>query len=297
MARTLLSIPIPKLFSFRAVLYSHGWSDLKPFAVSGNDSELRTVISLSPNKHALLSISHPHGTKVLAVRCDTVLRREDREAVQRSVRAMLRLDEPLDELYALCRKENHLRWIPRIRAGRMLRSATVFEDIVKMICTTNCSWSLTKVIVNRLTTTLGSRISDTVFSFPSPDAISARTERWLRKETSSGYRAPYLLEFARRIVSGSLSVEHLRTTNMPADELYRFLRSIKGVGHYAAGNLLKLLGHYDHLGLDSWIRSQYAAIYNNGRPASDAAIEKRYRRYGTWRGLVCWLDMTSSWHQ
>ena len=32
----------------------------------------------------------------------------------------------------------------------MLRSATVFEDIVKMICTTNCSWSLTKIIINNL---------------------------------------------------------------------------------------------------------------------------------------------------
>jgi len=210
---------------------------------------------------------------------------------------MLRMDEPMDELHALCRKEERLQWIPQMRAGRMLRSATVFEDIVKMICTTNCSWSLTKIIVNRLTNTLGTRVTDTVHSFPSPDAIADRTERWLRKETSSGYRAPYLLELSRRIASGNLSVEHLRTTKMPADEMHKFLRSIKGIGHYAADNLMKLLGHYDYLGLDSWIRSRYAEIYNHGRPVSDSAIEKRYRRYGKWRGLVCWLDMTSEWHQ
>lgn len=297
MFRTLISIPIPKTFSFRAVVFSHGWSDLEPFVVSNDKKELRTVVSLTPKRHSMIVISHPRGAKALTVRCDSLLRRDDRETVQRSVRSMLRLDDAMDELYALCRKEKHLHWIPKVCAGRMLRSATVFEDIVKMICTTNCSWSLTKIIVNRLATILGSQVNETVHAFPSPDAIAERSERWLRKETSSGYRAPYLLEFSRRIASGKLSVEYLRTTEMPADEIYKFLRSIKGVGHYAAGNLMKLLGHYDHLGIDSWIRSQYTSIHNNGRPASDAAIERRYQKYGKWRGLICWLDMTSSWHQ
>lgn len=297
MSGTLITIPIPKLFSFRAVLYSHGWSDLEPFVVSNDKEELRTVVYFTPKRHAIIVISHTREAKALTVRYDSLLRREDRETLQRSVRSMLRLDESMDELYALCRKEKHLHWIPKVRAGRMLRSATVFEDIVKMICTTNCSWSLTKIIVNRLTTILGSHVNETVNAFPSPDAIAARTERWLRKETSSGYRAPYLLEFSRRIASGTLSVEHLRTSEMPADEMYKFLRSIKGVGHYAAGNLMKLLGHYDHLGIDSWIRSQFATIHNNGRPALDSAIERRYQKYGKWRGLICWLDMTSTWHQ
>jgi N-glycosylase/DNA lyase len=209
---------------------------------------------------------------------------------------MFRLDESLDEFYALCRRNSHLRWIPRIGGGRLLRSATVFEDIVKMICTTNCSWSLTKIIVSHLSTKLGVPVHNGLFAFPTPDAIAARSERWLRKETSSGYRAPYLLEFSGRVASGDLSVEHLRNSTMSTEELYGFLRTIKGVGHYEAGNLLKLLGHYDYLGIDSWIRSQFSAIHRKNRTVSDAAIEKYYAQYGRWRGLVCWMDMTKQWH-
>ena len=40
-------------------------------------------------------------------------------------------------------------------AGRLLRSPTVFEDVVKTICTTNCTWSATVRMVSALVGTLG----------------------------------------------------------------------------------------------------------------------------------------------
>jgi len=40
--------------------------------------------------------------------------------------------------------------------------------------------------------------------------------------------------------------------NLTTEALFQELRSIKGVGAYSAGNILKLLGRYDYLGLDSW---------------------------------------------
>jgi 3-methyladenine DNA glycosylase/8-oxoguanine DNA glycosylase len=290
------TIPTPDGFSFRAVVYSHGWSDLKPFTVGGDGTELRSIISLSPQRHFPVFITHRHDRLKIAVDTTRPLSAGDRTVIKERIRSMFRLDESLDAFYALCRRESGLRWIPRTGGGRMLRSATVFEDIVKMICTTNCSWSLTKIIIAHLTTKLGHPVRDGVFSFPAPDAIAAQSERWLRKETSSGYRAPYLLEFCERIAAGELSVEHLRRSTMTTDEIYTFLRTIKGVGHYAAGNLLKLLGHYDFLSIDSWIRSQFSTIRKNGRTVSDAVIEKHYARYGRWRGLVCWMDMTKQWH-
>lgn len=296
MASTVLTLPTPDGFSFRAVVHSHGWSDLAPFSVGGDGAVLRTIISLTPKKHLPIRMTHRGDRLSIAVDAPRPLSRDERAEVKTTVRSMLRLDESFDHFYALCRRESGLRWIPQYGGGRLLRTATVFEDIVKMICTTNCSWSLTKIIISHLTTKLGHRVTDGEFSFPSPDAIAAQSERWLRKETSSGYRAPYLLEFCEKVAAGTLSVEHLRRSTMTTAEVYAFLRSIKGVGHYAAGNVLKLLGHYDFLSIDSWIRSQFSAIHKNGRPVSDAVIEKRYARYGRWRGLVCWMDMTKDWH-
>jgi len=297
MITTTHSLTAPKNFNFRSVLHSHGWSDLEPFRVSDDDTTLRTVISLSSTKHAVVLLSSSDSKIHVAAESMTALKKQEKESIQNDIRSMLRLDDSLDKFYALCRKEKHLRWVPVIGGGRMLRSATVFEDIVKMICTTNCSWSLTKIITNNLTTKLGSHICDNIYSFPPPEVIASKTEKWLRKETSSGYRAPYLLELSERIASGKLSVEHLRTETMTTDQLYKFLRSIKGVGHYAAGNLLKLLGHYDYLGIDSWIRSQFSEIHKKGRKVSDSAIEKHYACYGKWRGLVCWMEMTKHWHR
>jgi 3-methyladenine DNA glycosylase/8-oxoguanine DNA glycosylase len=296
MKHAQLTLTPPKSFHFRTLLYSHGWSDLEPFKVSADDKELRMVISLSSRHHVLAKITEQKRN--LSIHCESVrsLNASDRTAIKRTISSAFRLDDSLDEFYALCRKHKHLQWIPTIDGGRMLRSATVFEDIVKMICTTNCSWSLTKIMVNNLTTKLGAHLANGIYAFPFPETIASQSERWMRKETSSGYRAPYLLEFAERVASGALSVEHLRHAQMTTEELYHYLRTIKGVGHYAAGNLLKLLGHYDYLSIDSWIRSQFSELHRNGRKVSDTAIEKHYAHYGKWRGLVCWMEMTKEWH-
>ena len=48
---------------------------------------------------------------------------------------------------------------------------------------------------------------------------------------------------------------------LTGEEAHRRLMAIKGIGPYAAGNLLKLLGHYDHLSLDSWVRPKFAAVH------------------------------------
>ena len=63
------------------------------------------------------------------------------------VRHMLRLDDNIAEFYRLLAADSDFNWIPTQGAGRLLRSPTVFEDLVKMICTTNCSWALTEKMV------------------------------------------------------------------------------------------------------------------------------------------------------
>lgn len=50
--------------------------------------------------------------------------------------------------------EPDLAWVVR-GAGRMIRSPTVFEDVVKTICTTNCAWSATIRMVSALVEHLG----------------------------------------------------------------------------------------------------------------------------------------------
>ena len=70
---------------------------------------------------------------------------------------------------------------------------------------------------------------------------------------------------------------------------------MKGVGPYAAENMLKLVGRYDGLALDSWVRAKFASTRNGGRKISDKRIARFYSRFGRWSGLAFWCDMTRDW--
>lgn len=283
----------PDDFNLRRAITGHGWYVLPPFRSNDDTSELQAVIPLSKSNHVIGRISEVNSSIKISVMNRSALSTTHSKHIRTTVRSILRMDESFDEFYSLCRKEPHLRWVPRAKAGRLLRSPTVFEDVIKMIFTTNCSWALTKIMTFNLTTKLGTEVQKGIFSFPGPDVIADKSERWLRKEISCGYRAPYIRELCRNLSKKKIELESLRHSTVPTDELYGILRSIKGIGHYAAGNLLKLLGRYDYLGIDSWIRRSFSDMHKNGRKVSDAAIEKHYDRYGKWRGLVCWMEAMS----
>ena len=218
----------------------------------------------------------------------------DRRKILEDLRTCLRMDEDFSAFHAAARRSRRYSWIARERAGRLLRSPTVFEDAVKMICTTNCSWALTVTMVSNIVGEFGKRFDGDLHAFPSPDALAGTTEKYIRAACRTGYRAPYILELAERVAGGKLTVETWRTSPGPLQELEREIRTVRGLGDYAVGNLLRLLGRYEHLALDAWVRSKYYELYAGGRRVSDREIERRYR--GQWRGLFFWLDMTRHWY-
>jgi 3-methyladenine DNA glycosylase/8-oxoguanine DNA glycosylase len=290
-----LTVRVPQGFDFWRTVLSHGWAVLPPFEC---DRERRTLLRVFRLRSGRLVTATLHGTAaaVLVDSGRTAVTPEERADVRRQARTCLRLDEDLSEFHAFARRHPRYRWIAASGAGRLLRAPTLYEDVVKMICTTNCSWSLTEAMIGKLVGLFGEETDEGRRGFPGPGAIAESTEQTLRTRCSMGYRAPYILALSRRVASGELNLEALRTSVAPASELFGTLRDIRGVGPYAAGNLLKLLGRYDHLGLDSWVRGQYARLYARGRMVNDAAIERRYAPLGRWRGLFFWLEMTRSWH-
>ena len=71
--------------------------------------------------------------------------------------------------------------------------------------------------------------------------------------------------------------------------------ALPGIGPYAADNLLRLLGHYRYLGLDSWCRGKLKKLYPRIRDV-DAFAHRRYQPFGAFAGLAMWLDLTRDWH-
>ena len=131
-------IDVPKHFSFKATVYSHGWCELAPFSLDKENWRLSYVFRNEANAAIPVVISEGNGR----IRIDLAEPAADAAWVVRCTRHLLRLDDDLGGLYEVITGHDRLQWVLERRAGRLLRSATVFEDLVKTICTTNCSWAV-----------------------------------------------------------------------------------------------------------------------------------------------------------
>jgi N-glycosylase/DNA lyase len=289
---TTLHLATPENFSFRHTVYSHGWSELLPFKL---DAETWTLQYVFRGRLRAKPVSAKVYETDGGIEIDVAGKRFDREKVLNDVRHILRLDDPLDEFYDLTDTEERLRWVSASRAGRLIRSATVFEDLIKTLCTTNCSWALTRNMVRNLVKNLGEPATGGGHAFPTPEALASVPEKFYRNEIKAGYRSPYFVELAEAVASEKLDVESWLTTDMPTAELRKEIKSIKGFGDYAADNLLKLLGRYSGLALDSWLRAQFYKKHNREKVCSDKKVERHYKKFGEWKGLAIWCDMTERW--
>jgi N-glycosylase/DNA lyase len=225
-----------------------------------------------------------------------------RDAIARGAARVLRLDQDLSPFYRLAEDDAELAWVTG-GAGRMLRSPTVWEDVVKTLCTTNCSWSLTTTMVNALVRELGepaAGFADDLLAnaFPTPLAMAGRDERFYREVVRSGYRAPYFLHLAELVAGGEVDLEVLADASrvdLPDEEVEARLRSLPGIGPYAAANVMMTLGRSSRLILDSWTRPAYVRSAGRRKLPSDAQIQRRFRRYGDDAGLAFWLFVTEDW--
>ena len=288
-----ISITTPREFSFKRTVISHGWCELLPFKLDRENWRLTRTVDLKETRPVTITISATR--RGLRINSPRQLSQSAARKVAHDVRHMLRLDDNMAEFYRLLEEDTDFNWIPAQGAGRLLRSPTVFEDLVKMICTTNCSWALTEKMVTGLVENLGRESSGGLRTFPTPEAMALMPLKFYVKEVRAGYRSEYLKELADRVASGALDVEAWFKSPLSTTDLMKEMRGVKGVGPYAAENVLKLLGRYDGLALDSWTRARFFSLRNNGRKTTDKKIARYYSRFKEWRGLALWCDVTRDW--
>jgi N-glycosylase/DNA lyase len=288
-----LRLAVPEPFDLRLMLFSHGWVDLPPHVWDADSGVLRTAlrvarrpvgVAISQRKNALHVVAEPE--------LDATARAE----LRASLRRMLRLDEDLSEFWGLCGAEPHFAWVARRGAGRLLRAPTLFEDLAKLLMTTNCSWAATRNMSARITEALGEKAPGGLVAFPSPARCTKKNADFYRDVVRMGYRAPFFVELARSFADGSLDDAHFDPRHVEAAELRSRLLALPGFGPYAAGQALRLLGCYEDLALDSWCRGKLARRTKSGRAPSDRTIAKSYRRFGCFQGLALWMDLTADWH-
>jgi 3-methyladenine DNA glycosylase/8-oxoguanine DNA glycosylase len=277
-----ITVTTPADFRFRETVESHGWYQLAPFTYDKITGVLSRKLRLSNGQLIDVNLL---GAKTRSIQVHVLSKRvltsSLRYQVIRAVQNIFSLDIDLREFYKLMYNTKGYAWVDEHKAARMLAAPTVWEDLAKTLMTTNIAWSGTKEMARKLVSL------DPDGAFPTPQQIIAISEEELTQKTGMGYRAPYLHILARRIVAGELNVESWR--DLSSEDLYKAVTDLTGFGDYAAGTMLRLLGHFDKLAIDSVARNAYEQVVGH-KPESDTDIRTHYESFGKWRGLVLWMD-------
>ncbi|HEX2042931.1 MAG TPA: hypothetical protein VHF24_09875 [Acidimicrobiales bacterium] len=302
MAELVLRGPAGEPVDLWRTFVSHGLTDLPPMALDAGTRSLEITLSLEQGRARTVRVEPAGSERARVTVLGSRVSRVQLDAAVKAIAHVLRLDQDLSGFYALVAGDPDLAWAAS-GAGRLVRSPTVFEDVVKTVCTTNCSWSATRRMVGALVEHLGQRAPGAPAegpmgrAFPTPAAMAAAGDDFYRDVARAGYRGRYLRALAESVADGSVDLEALARTapdELPDDELAVRLQHLPGVGPYAAAHVMTLLGRYSRLILDSWTRPTYARLA--GRAAvTDTAIARRFRRYGRWAGLAFWLYLTAGW--
>lgn len=270
---------------FARTIVSHGVAELPPNRVDLAGRTLETTLPVARGARTVRITEHEGKLRIDGS--------ADR-GLTKAVAHMFRLDEDLSVFYDLVRESN-LSWCAT-GAGRMLRAPTVFEDVVKTICTTNTAWSGTRKMTAALVDNLGVEAPGGARTFPTATAMAKADDAFYRDVVRAGYRGPYLRTLAIDVAEGRIDLEGLNDRELPDDEVAERLLALPGVGQYAAAHvMLTSLGRYSRLVLDSWTRPTYCKLAGARSALKDATIERRFKAYGEWAGLAFWLYLTRSW--
>ena len=281
---------------------SHGLASLPPCEPFDDGAGLRVTVPIRGSRARTLVI---RGKTRRRAEVEVVGRAPAAATVddlKETLHRMLSLDRDLSGFYAVAAEDPDLAWAAA-GAGRWIRSPTVFEDVVKTICTTNCAWSATVRMVTAIVEHLGPPAPGAPKTgwrgraFPPAEAMAAVGEDFYKDVVRAGYRGRYFIQLAEAVAAGDVDLEAFGSASrseLSDDDLARELQSLPGVGPYAAANIMMVLGRNSRLILDSWTRPTYARLVGK-RSVADATILRRFKRYKEHAGLAFWLFLTRSW--
>lgn len=161
---------------------------------------------------------------------------------------------------------------------RILRQEP-FEALCSFIISQNNNIPRIKGIIDRLCKNFGEHTKNG-YTFPTAQKLASLTPQDL-SPIRSGFRAKYIIDAAKRIASGEIDLDSLKSLNY--DEAQAQLLTIKGVGPKVADcALLYGLGHIEAFPKDVWIKRALLEYFDGEIPEcakGAAGIAQQYIFY------------------
>jgi len=214
------------------------------------------------------------------------------EAAKDKVRVMLGLDEDLALFHHLCERDRELSWAAEHRVGHILRSPTVFEDLVKVLIVTQKP-KQAALICQKLCTEFGSPTMLGRNCFPDAAQLATAKEATLSDELGLGTLGKMIWRLAVRCADGRPEPETLRRVrpsisaalagedeslfdDLVGEELEwqeriaELLLTLPGFGVRAVPSMLRLLGCYDLVELHKAALHAFAKRHPRRRKSKEA---------------------------
>jgi 3-methyladenine DNA glycosylase/8-oxoguanine DNA glycosylase len=207
---------------------------------------------------------------------------------------MFQLDVNIDEFVELSIDSPTHTWVEKSGFGRLLCGATLFEDVVKIITTTNTMWRQTVRMTELLVEKCGRPTKSGRKAFPEPAEVARFSADELQEDCRLGYRAKSIHSLASGIVSGAIDMDALSDASQSTEELFRSYRELPGIGPYGAAHLLAMDGRHDFIAVDTEFRRFVRVRYHGGRAVSDRTMLRRYAKWGRWKYLAYWSELWES---
>ncbi len=135
-----------------------------------------------------------------------------------------------------------------------------WETICSFIISQNNNIPRIKGLISALSREAGEKIAEGVYSFPTAKAVLALGVDRLR-ELKMGFRAPYIIDAAQKVVRGELDIASVSELSTPEAE--KALCTVKGIGPKVADcALLFGFSKYDAFPIDVWIKKVIAKYFD-----------------------------------
>ncbi|HXW52128.1 MAG TPA: hypothetical protein VEJ41_09075 [Candidatus Acidoferrales bacterium] len=291
-------LEVRKPFSLFTTVVSHGWYQTQPFRWLHGERVLERAERLHDGRVMLVRMREAkskrrgHVQVALTVAGEGASDPGVADEMARRAAVVLRANDDLRPFYALCREVGALQHVPALGAGRCMRAPTLWEDVIKTVLSTNVNWRQAVVMANRLVQLGDPAPADpTLRAWPTPGQVVRARERFLRGVVRAGYRSPYIMELANAQKSGAIDLDALDAASptMSEEELFKALVGLRGIGKSSAHFLMNLLGHYDHVPVDSATFAYATRVFFRGKRPTEKQIRRRFASYGKWQSLVYWF--------
>lgn len=286
-----LTIRTPSDYLLKRDVCSYGYFVLAPNHWDPSKETLDRWLDLEdgPTGVRIVQPDRKKGSP-LAAKFDRALSKCERDKAKRQIARMLRLDESSEDLRAFHRVDP--RWKKSGR-GRLFRSPSMFEDVVKTVTSCNVAWPSTVNMNTRLCEVLGRS-----GAFPRPEKLRRARATTLRARCRVGYRDQRIIDLAKLFSPrGKRPPEAdpawFEDPSNSDDDVFKALVALPGVGPYAAGNIMQLLGRYSRLALDteSLRHGRTVLEFKGNDRAVLKRLERHYERFGEHRFRSYWFEL------